>query len=97
VDQIIDGEKNYKDSSKVLFLFTKFPRENIQVLYSIDGISYTSGVNGKSNIMPLLDQVALVIPLNVKRVILKIEASKLTYKWPGLENKKVYIDTVSVN
>jgi hypothetical protein len=97
VDQMRDVSENDKDSSKISFLFTRFPRQNIQVLYSIDGISYAKVVNEKSALMPLLDQVALKIPLNVKRVFFKIEASNLTYKWPGLEEKKIYIDTVSVN
>ncbi|SFD83923.1 hypothetical protein SAMN05518672_103449 [Chitinophaga sp. CF118] len=97
VDQMRVLSESNKDSTEILFLFTKFPRQNIQVLYSIDGISYAKVANKKSDLMPFLDQGALKISVNVKKVFFKIETSNLIYKWPGLEEKKIFLDTTMVN
>jgi hypothetical protein len=97
VDHIRVVSQGNKDSSDFLFLFTKFPRQDIEVRYSINGINYIKMGTEKSTLMPFLDQGALKVPVNAKKVFFKIEASNLIHKWPGLEEKKIFLDSVIVN
>jgi hypothetical protein len=86
-----------KDSLNFLFLFTKFPRQNIEVFYSINGVKYNKLKNEKSNLMPFLDEGELKMTLNTKRIFFRIETSNLIHKWPGLDNEKTFFDTTVIN
>lgn len=80
------------DKKKYSLIFSMFPRKNIHVALSYDGIYYKSVPLYESKLMPLLLE-GDIIP-DVKKVFIKVEASDLVLKLKDLQQIKNEADTL---
>lgn len=75
-------------------LFSTFPRKNIVVNYSLDGIRFSQLPLTKSELLPLVDVGRLSIRKAQKQVILKINCDHLLFDLNGLPDSRASLDTI---
>lgn len=83
-------ENEDKNVRKCSFLFSSFPRATMKISYSLDGKTFREIEHNNFFLMPYVYDVVLKLPLNVKTVYFKMEATDIIKDLYGLENSKTF-------
>jgi hypothetical protein len=94
----VDHMKNESDSalSKYSLLFSQFPREDLSVSISKNGVDYTNIKLEDSKLMPLVKEADIYIDSTVFKLYLKIDASKNSIR-SGMKDSRSFRDTIFLN
>jgi hypothetical protein len=95
VDYWKDESKATDSTINILCFFSKFPRREINIFVSINGVDYNKVASQKSKLMPFLEEVELSLPIHQENVFFKIESDNLIYNWKNLIVKRYFTDTLS--
>lgn len=79
-----------KDVRKCSFLFSSFPSATMKISYSLDRKTFHEIEQKKFFLMPYVYNVVSKLPLNVKTVYFKMEATNIIKDLYGLENSKTF-------
>lgn len=78
------------------FHFSTFPRRDIESQYSLDGKTYSKFNLRKSYLMPFLQEAQIFLRRAQQKIFIKSETSNLRFAYPKLQDRKTFIDTMSL-
>lgn len=90
VDFWPDKSVKLKDSTTYIFYFSKFPRKEVTVSYSLDSLNFQALAIKDSPVMPFLAEGRLTISNQFKEIDFRIKTAKLWSNINTLQKEKTF-------
>ncbi len=90
VDFWQDKSSSKKDSTTYIFYFSKFPRKELTVSYTLDSVKFQTLAIKDSPVMPFLAEGRLTISNQFEGITFRIKAQKILSNLNALQDEKTF-------